>query len=609
MTSRWNIQHDGRTDGRRGGFKKLRPLARLVPYVLAYKGRLLAAALALFLAAGATLAVPMAVRRMIDHGFSGPDDSFIDQYFAVLIVVVAVLAVASAARYYFVTWIGERVVSDLRAAVFAHLTRLSPAFFDKAQSGEVLSRLTADTTQIKSAVGSSMSVALRNFVLGVGATTMMIVTSPKLSALVLVAIPLIVLPLVWGGRTVRRKSRLAQDTLADATAYAGEAIGSVRMVQAFGNERHATDYYSGKIEHAFEAARASTAARSILTAIAMFLIFSSIVAVLWIGAQNVLAGTMTAGTLSQFLLYAVFAAGALGELSQVWTEMQQAAGAAERLSELLEEETEIAAPPAPVPLPAATGGVAFEAVRFAYPSRPDVTVLDDLSFAVEPGQRVSIVGPSGGGKSTVFHLLMRFYDPASGAVTIDGTDVRLADPEEVRARIAVVPQEPVIFATSILENIRFGRPDADDDAVIAAAKSAHVDAFAERLPEGYATLIGERGVTLSGGQRQRVAIARAILKDAPILLLDEATSALDAESETYVQEALEGLMRDRTTLVIAHRLATVLDADRILVIDHGQIVEDGTHDSLTKAGGLYARLAKLQFETGAQALGLPTAAE
>ncbi|MEO1198137.1 MAG: ABC transporter transmembrane domain-containing protein [Pseudomonadota bacterium] len=607
MTSRWNVQDDGRAG--RGSAKRLRPLATLVPYVLRYKGRLVAAALALFLAASATLAVPMAVRRMIDHGFTAPDDGLIDQYFLMLIVVVGVLAVASAARYYFVTWLGERVVSDLRAAVFAHLNKLSPAFFDKAQSGEVLSRLTADTTQIKAAVGSSMSVALRNLVLGVGATIMMVMTSPKLSGLVLFAIPLIVLPLVWGGRKVRRKSRIAQDALADATAYAGEAIGSVRMVQAFGNEAHATSYYDTRIETAFEAARASTAARSILTAIAMFMIFSSIVAVLWIGAQSVLAGTMTAGTLSQFLLYAVFAAGALGELSQVWTEMQQAAGAAERLSELLEEDADITAPAMPVALPPSQGRIALEDVRFAYPGRPDVTVLDGLAFTVDPGQRVSLVGPSGAGKSTVFHLVMRFYDPQSGSVSVDGVDVRSADPGEVRARLAIVPQEPVIFADTILENIRFGRPGASGAEVRDAAAAAHVDAFAETLPDGYDTLIGERGVTLSGGQRQRVAIARAILKDAPILLLDEATSALDAESETYVQEALEGLMRGRTTLVIAHRLATVLDADRIVVLDQGRIVEDGTHQSLTQEDGLYARLAKLQFETGAQALGFPTAAE
>ena len=582
--------------------RKLRPLKMLTPYVMRYPGILALAAVSLLTAAVATLIIPLALRRMIDYGFSGGDAGFIGQYFVMLVVVVLVMAVASATRYYFVTLLGERVVTDLRSQVFNHVLSLSPAFFDRSQSGELLSRLTADTTQIKSAVGASMSIALRNLLLGIGASGMMIVTSPRLSLIVLLVIPMIVLPLVWGGRAVRRRSRLAQDTLADASAYAGEAIGAIRTVQAFNNERHNTTRYERLVETAFRAARGSTGARAVLTAISLSLVFSSIIWVLWIGAEDVLSGRMTAGTLSQFLLFAVFAAGALGELSQVWGEVQQASGAAERLSELLEEEPAVAMPASPKRLPEPPiGSIALKDVRFAYPSRPDVDVLDELGFAIEPGQRVALVGPSGAGKSTVFHLLMRFYDPLSGQVLLDGADIREAAPDAVRARIATVPQDPVIFADTVTENIRFGRPDADDAAVRKAAEMAHVASFVEAMPEGYNTMIGERGVTLSGGQRQRIAIARAILKDAPILLLDEATSALDAESETHVQAALDVLMRGKTTLVIAHRLATILDCDRILVLDEGRIVDDGTHDSLTKKGGLYARLARLQFEAGAEA--------
>ncbi len=576
----------------------IKPLRRLMPYVARYRGRVLAALAALTVAALTTLMVPIAVRRMIDFGFSAKAAELIDSYFAVMIAVVAVLAVSSAMRYYLVTTLGERIVADLRSDVFAHLTRLSSDFFDTAKTGEMISRLTADTTQIKSAVGASVSIALRNLVLFIGGAAMMVVTSPRLSLFVLAAIPVIVLPLVGFGRAVRKRSRAAQDTLADASGYASELIGAVRMLQAFTNEPMATRRFSAAVEQAYVAARGATRSRSILTAIAIFLIFASVVIVLWVGAQDVLAGDITAGRLSQFVLYAVFAAGGLGELSQVWGEISQASGAAERLFEILRVEPRIKAPAHPVALPKpARGEVAFDNVRFAYPTRSDAPVLDGLSFTVKPGERLALVGPSGAGKSTIFHLLLRFYDPLSGRVSFDGVPLTEADPAELRGAIALVPQDAVVFAASVAENIRFGRPGASDAEVEQAAKAAHAAEFIDRLPQGYATQIGERGVMLSGGQRQRIAIARAILREAPLLLLDEATSSLDAESETLVQKALTQLMLERTSIVIAHRLATVLSCDRILVIDKGRIVEEGTHAQLSANGGLYARLAKLQFET------------
>jgi ATP-binding cassette, subfamily B, bacterial len=585
------------TQSTASGRARLRPLLALVPYVARYRGRAVLAFIALTVAAVTTLIVPVAARRMIDFGFSPEGIAMINSYFSVMIAMVAVLAGASASRFYLVMTIGERIVADLRRDVFAHLVSLSPAFFDSARSGELISRLTADTTQIKSAVGASVSVALRNFMLFVGATAMMVITSPRLSGFVLLAIPLIVLPLVAFGRWVRRLSRTAQDTLADATAYASELVGAIRTVQAYTSERLAKARFGSEVEQAYEAARSSTRARAVLTAIIIFIVFTSVVVILWVGSHDVLTGTISMGRLGQFVLYTAFAAAALGQLSEVWGDVSAASGAAERLFEILRVKSQIAVPVSPRALPMpARGDVGFENVSFAYPTRPDALAVDGVSLSVRAGEKVAIVGPSGAGKSTLFHLLLRFYDPADGVISFDGVPIRAADPREVRARIALVPQESVVFATTARENIRFGRPDADDAEVERAAELAHATEFIRRLPGGFEAQLGERGVTLSGGQRQRIAIARAILRDAPLLLLDEATSSLDAESETLVQTALEELMQHRTTLVIAHRLATVLSCDRIMVMDKGRIVEQGTHASLVAANGLYARLARLQFE-------------
>ena len=576
---------------------RLRPLLALAPYVARYRGRAFLALIALTIAAITTLLVPVAVRRMIDFGFSPEGIAMINSYFSVMIAVVAVLAGASAARFYLVMTIGERIVADLRRDVFAHLISLSPAFFDSARSGELISRLTADTTQIKSAVGASVSIALRNLMLFIGATVMMVITSPRLSGFVLLAIPAIVIPLVAFGRWVRRLSRNAQDTLADATAYASELVGAIRTVQAYTSERMANARFGGEVEQAYEAARSSTRARAVLTAVIIFIVFTSVVAILWVGSHDVLTGSISPGRLGQFVLYAAFAAAGLGQLSEVWGEVSAASGASERLFEILRVKSAISVPASPRVLPVpARGDVGFENVSFAYPTRPDALAVDGVSLSVRAGEKVAIVGPSGAGKSTLFHLLLRFYDPATGVISFDGVPIRDADPREVRSRIALVPQESVVFAATARENIRFGRPDADDAEVERAAELAHATEFIRRLPGGFESQLGERGVTLSGGQRQRIAIARAILRDAPLLLLDEATSSLDAESETLVQTALEELMRHRTTLVIAHRLATVLSCDRIMVMEQGRIVEHGTHASLVAANGLYARLARLQFE-------------
>ena len=586
--------NDVTQNGRSG--KSIRPLARLFPYMMRYKMQVGFAIGFLLLAAATTLTLPVAVRRVIDNGFTEKNAELVNSYFSVLLVIAAVLAVSSACRYYFVIWLGERIVADVRRDVFKNVTRLSADFFDTAKSGEIVSRLTADTTQIKSAMGATASLALRNTMLGIGSLCMMVYTSPGLSLIVISAIPLILVPIIAFGRAVRRRSRHAQDKLADATAYASEAIGAVLTMQAFANEENVRGRFSSAVEFAFNAARMAVRTRAFLTGFAIFLVFASVVAVLWIGATNVLTGEMSAGTLSQFLLYAVLAAGSLAALSEVWGEISLAAGSAERLIELLSEQPSIAPPINPVALDLPVKGeIEFDTVSFAYPTRPQDRALDELSLEITPGETVAIVGASGAGKSTLFSLLLRFYDPQSGSIKLDGIDIRMLDPEKFREHVALVPQETVVFAASAAENIAYGNFDANREDVVEAAKAANAHEFIAKLPDGYDTELGERGVTLSGGQRQRLAIARAILKDAPVLLLDEATSALDAESERLVQDALEKLMVGRTTLIIAHRLATVLKADRILVLDHGKIVEEGTHETLKKYNGLYAGLAKLQF--------------
>jgi len=569
-------------------------LRALWPFVRRHSGLFMAWLLALACSSAATLSLPVAFRSMIDHGFSSGANT--DRTFGFVLLVILALALATAARYFFVTLLGERVVADLRTRLYAHLLGLDAGFFDRSRSGELISRLTADAELLRSVVGSSMSVALRSIVTVIGALAMLFVTSPKLAAWALIGIPLAVLPIVVGSRRIQKVSRASQDRVADANAVASEALGAVRTVQAHAREAYERQRYATAIATAVATARKRIGAQSIVTAVAMSLIFGAIIVVLWSGAHDVIAGRMSAGSLGQFVLYALIGGGSVGALAEVWNELQRAAGGMGRINELLQESSQVTAPATPTTFSGRVRGeIVFDSVTFHYPQRPDTAALHDFSLRVRPGETVALVGPSGAGKSTLLSLLLRFHDPQSGRITLDGIDLRELDLDALREAIALVPQSPTLFAASAADNIRYGRLDATDEEVRQAAAAAEAETFLDALPDGFASELGERGTRLSGGQQQRVAIARALLKDAPVLLLDEATSALDAQSERAVQTALDHLMEGRTTLVVAHRLATVLRADRIVVIDAGRIVAEGTHAALIAQGGLYAELARLQF--------------